>query len=274
MKKFNKVLSVLLLPLLITSFKSYDNDEKENYYDFEINSVIKDTRNENYYTLNVTNNGDYFLTNRSSIYLLLEDQDFSIRADIVDSLSNFVVPNQSKNIYVKIDSIPEDYELKAVDIRNNFANAFDFEGYENLEIDRFVKNYDQQTNKTTITYFASLDDEVHAFAYSVSYSLNNQRVYQSSYVDSQIYYYNDSMSPYFTFDLTFDGNILESQISDFSLTLYPTYTSPLEEDETKLNEEDKIILIICAILGALTIVVIGLTIALVNKRCKELKEDK
>ena len=110
MKKFNKVLGVLLLPLLLTSFKSYDSDEKENYYDFEINSVIKDTRNENYYTLNVTNNGDYFLTNRSSIHLELEDQDFSIRADTVDSFSNFVVPNPFLDFeHLKISTLNNKY---------------------------------------------------------------------------------------------------------------------------------------------------------------------
>ena len=272
MKNLKKILPILLCPILMSNSPAYvDNTYVDKYYDFTINTITKDENNDSFYTFNITNNGEYTIFEDSEFYLELENNVDTIRASIFSDFESIIIPNETKDLYVKISQLPENYELKVEDVYRNFTNAIKYKTYNNYELNSFERNFSQKENKTYLTYNYVFDDNVHLFGYGVDYTFDYTSHYESHYINqSQEYLYNYYKNN-FTFTLKIDGNILESEISDLTPYFYLGSIEVKEDDS--FDTAEIVIISTLSTLALVTLVTFGLTIGLVVKKAKEKKEE-
>ena len=274
MKNLKRFLPILLCPLLMSNSPAfYDETYNENYYDFTINSITKDNNNDSFYTFNITNKGEFIIYEDSEFFLELNNTVDTIRAEVQSDFESIVVPNETKNLYVKISQLPENYEeLKLEDVKDSFVSAFQYETYNHYELNSFERRFSQKENLTYITYNYVFDDYVRLIGYSVDYTYDYQPHYESHYINLAQEYLYDTYKNNFTFTLTIDGNILESEISDLTPYFYVSSVKPPEKEG--LYPEEIAIITTLGVLTLTALTTFGLTIGLVVKKVKENKEEK
>lgn len=272
MKNLKKILPILLCPILMSNSPAYVDDTYiDKYYDFTINSITKDENNDSFYTFNITNKGEYTIFQDSEFYLELENNVDTIRATITKDFESIIIPNETKDLYVKIVQLPENYELKIEDVYRNFANAIKYETYNKYELNSFNRLFSQKVNKTYITYNYVFDDNIRLKGYGVDYTFDGTSNYESHYINTAQEYLYENYKNYFTFTLSIDGNILESEITDLTPYFYIASMEPKEDDG--LYRDEIIIITTLGVLGLFTLATFGLTIGLVVKKAKENKEE-
>ncbi len=289
MKKIHRVLPILIFPFLISSAPLQSRDVYESVYrGFKINNLTKIENKATYYSLDITNTGNYVIGNNVYLYTMVDDvvikddkeveETFDITLRPINDKNSILVPGETKEIIFKIEKIPYNgFEFSLEDINDPHMRIFDFDVYSKENYSYSInRTYDSYLEKTNFTFHYYLDHQVIMEAYSISFTLDNTYKIVSSYLPSIVYDENTREKNTLTVNFELDGCVLTSELKNIETTLFYLYIN--ENEESSLNENDKIALIISglslgiAFIFALTI--IGLAIASLVRKNRKKREEK